>query len=84
MKLNEKALANTLASLAAASFIFCVLLTIFAPGVYQAIVQSWFHGVDLSLIWNPQPGNVVLGFVSFTLISWLSGWAFAKLYNKFI
>lgn len=83
MKLNEKALANTLACLGLASFIGCVLLTIVAPGIYQAIMQSWFHGVDLSLIWNPRPGNIVLGLISFTLISWLSGWAFAWLYNKF-
>ncbi|KKR63431.1 hypothetical protein A2210_03400 [Candidatus Woesebacteria bacterium RIFOXYA1_FULL_40_18] len=83
MKLNENAVAKTSGVLGAWFFLVCYLLVFFMPEVYKAIVQSWMHGVDLNLIWKPMTGNFLLGFASFSAVSWVSGWLFAWIYNKF-
>lgn len=84
MKLKETALANASGALGALFFLACYILVLTAPDVYKNIAQSWAHGVDLSSIWNPRMGNFMSGLISFTAASWISGWAFAWLYNKFV
>lgn len=84
MKLDAKAVAKTSAVLGGIFFLGCYFLVLFLPELYKGIAQSWMHGVDISLIWKPRAGNFLTGFVSFTLVSWVSGWAFAALYNKMI
>jgi len=84
MKLDQKTVANTLAVLGAVFFLGCYLLVLVLPDLYKSIAQSWMHGIDLSLIWKPRTGNFLTGLVSFTLVSWISGWVFAVLYNKMI
>ncbi len=82
MKLNETALANTSGVLGAIFFLACYALVITAPDTYKAIAQSWMHGIDLNLVWRPAAGNFILGIISFTAVSWITGWLFAYLYNK--
>lgn len=84
MKLNEMAVAHASGILGAIFFLACYILVIFAPEVYRVTAQSWVHGVDLSLIWRPRAGNFILGLLTFSLVSWVSGWVFAWLYNKLI
>lgn len=84
MKLNEKGVAGASAVLGAIFFMVCYGLVIFAPTIYRDIAQSWAHGVDLSLIWRPRAGNFLVGLISFSGVSYLSGWAFALLYNKMV
>ncbi len=82
MKLNEKAVATSAAILGGLYFIGCYVLVLVAPDVYKSVAQSWAHGVNLTLIWKPMTGNVLLGFLSFVGFSGVTGWAFAFIYNK--
>lgn len=85
MKLNERALANASAVLVAVVYVVCALFVAILPDFSRAVAGSWFHGIDLNSIWTGAPrGNFVLGFVSSVLLAWVSGWAFAALYNRFV
>lgn len=83
MKLNEGAMAKGFGVLGAVYFVACYFVALFTPGLYKAIAATWFHMLDLSSAWKNAPGGFVLGFVSFTLASWVSGWLLAKAYNSF-
>lgn len=83
MKLNEKALANALAIFMGLVYVLCALFVTLLPDLSRLVATSWFHGIDLSLIWTGEGRpNFVLGLISAVGLSWLSGWAFASTYNK--
>lgn len=83
MKLNETAWANTSAILIAIIYIVCAAFIAGAPEFSKSVAESWFHGIDLSSIWTGAPrGNFVVGLLSAVVASWLTGWAFAWIYNK--
>ena len=84
MKINGKALSNAFAALGAGSYIFCYVVAAIVPGLYKAVAQSWFHMIDLSVAWRNGPSGFVLGLVSFTIVSWVSGWLIAECYNFFL
>lgn len=84
MKLNEKALANASAVLVAIVYVVCALFVAVLPDLSRAVAGSWFHGIDLESIWTGTPrGNFVLGLATAVVLSWLAGWVFARVYNKF-
>ena len=83
MKFNEKVMANTLGALGAIYYLACYIVAAFAPGLYKAVAASWMHMLKLDGLWKTGPQGFVLGFVSFVIVSWVSGWAFAKTYNYF-
>lgn len=83
MKLNELALANASAALMGGFYVLCALAVAVLPDLFKAVTTSWFHGIDLGAIWTGAPrGNFILGFISAVVVAWISGWAFAWLYNK--
>lgn len=84
MKLNQKAFANASGILGAGFFIICFIVASIIPGLYKTILESWMHILNLSGLWRGVPGNFLLGLISFTVVSWITGWLFAWLYNKFI
>lgn len=85
MKLNEQALANASAVLVAVVYVVCALFVAVLPDISRAVAGSWFHGIDLDSIWTGAPrGNFVLGFVSSVTLSWVAGWGFARVYNRFV
>lgn len=84
MKLSEKALANASGVLGAAYFLGCYFVALLVPGLYKTVATSWFHMLDLSSAWKSAPSGFLLGLISFTVVSWISGWLFAWLYNKFV
>lgn len=84
MKLNEKVIAHSLAIVAGAYYIICILLVYIAPDLYKNIAISWAHGVDLAQIWRgspPESGTMLWGLVAFTVSAWITGYIFAFLYN---
>lgn len=84
MKLNELAFANASAVLTGAVYIACSLLVALFPDYFRIVGQSWFHGIDISLIWTGEPrGNFLIGFVTAVVGTWLAGWVFVRLYNQF-
>ena len=84
MKLNVSAWANALGTLMGIVYVFCSLAISLFPNISQAVAQSWIHGIDFAAIWTGNPrGNFLLGLVTAVGISWVAGWLFAWLYNKF-
>ena len=85
MKLKEITFANALAAFTAILFIVCRLGIALFPDFSKLLVVSWFHGFDVEALWSPAfQGSMVLGFVSAAVGGWLSGWVFAKIYNKML
>ena len=84
MKLNEDAMAKAFGVLGAVYYLACYFVALFAPELYKAVASTWFHMLDLSSAWKNAPTGFVLGLISFTLASWISGWLLAKVYNKFV
>ncbi|HEX6977199.1 MAG TPA: DUF5676 family membrane protein [Patescibacteria group bacterium] len=83
MKLNQMAVANTFGIVAALYFIGCAILATFAPDIYKTVAQSWFHSVNLSAVWKPSQDGFLVGLVTFTGVSWVTGWLGALIYNSF-
>ena len=84
MKLNEQAFANASAALTGIVYLACSLLVALFPEFFKIVGQSWFHGIDLALIWTGTPrGNFLVGLITAVVGTWLTGWGFAALYNQF-
>ncbi len=84
MKLNELAFANASALLTGLVYITCSFLVALFPDYFRIVGQSWFHGIDINLIWTGEArGNFFTGFVTAVVGTWSAGWAFVWLYNKF-
>lgn len=84
MKLNEIALANASAIITGIVYIVCALAVAVFPGFFRLVAESWVHGIDLGLIWTGGPrDNFLVGFITAVIGTWLAGWAFAWVYNKF-
>ncbi len=84
MKLKETALANAAGVLGAVYFVGCWVVAWAMPDLYKSIATSWMHMLNLEGLWKSAPGDFGLGIVSFTLVSWSTGYLFAWLYNKFV
>lgn len=77
MKINEKAVAHSLALVSAVYYIICSLLVYIAPDLYKNIAASWAHGVDITRVWRDTPpdfGSMIWGFITFTLAAWITGY----------
>lgn len=83
MKLKEGALAKAFGFLGAIYFLTCYLVAAVFPELYKAIATTWFHMIDLSGVWKSGPDGFFLGLISFTVVSWISGWLVAWTYNRF-
>ena len=84
MKIKETALANAAGLLGAIYFVGCFVVALVSPGLYKSVAESWMHMLNLSGLWKSAPGDFGLGIISFTIVSWITGWLFAWLYNKFV
>jgi hypothetical protein len=76
-------LANSAAIVAALFFVLCAIFVAVAPGISLAVLQSWFHGVQLSLLPGAgmSAGGFVLGITTLVATAWVSAAALATLYN---
>lgn len=85
VKLNETAWANASGALMGIVYVFCSLAIGLFPDLSRAVAQSWIHGIDLGAVWTGNPrGNFLLGLITSIGLSWVAGWLFARVYNKFI
>ncbi|MDO8487717.1 MAG: DUF5676 family membrane protein [bacterium] len=83
MKLDSSRLANTLAVLGAVWYVICWLLVSAMPAVYRGVATSWMHGFNLTGLpaASPNVNQSIYGLVTFVAASWLTGYAFASIYN---
>ena len=85
MKLHQNAFANASALFMGMVYLFCRFAIALFPGLSMQVTRSWFHGFDMENIWTPRTfsENFLLGLVSAVVLSWVGGWLFAWIYNKF-
>ncbi len=84
MKLQTKTLANSLAVLGGGYYLLCLLAAVLVPDLYKLVAGSWMHGIDTAKIWRESPldpTNMVVGFVTFTISAWVTGYLLAYVYN---
>lgn len=84
MKLKESAFANACGVLGAVYFVGCFAVAAVAPNLYKSVAESWMHMINLNGLWKNAPGDFVLGIISFAIVSWVTGWLFAWLYNRLV
>lgn len=83
MKIRENVWANASALTVAFVYIACALLVGLFPEVSKLVAVSWFHGMDLGIIWTGgSRGNFIVGLVTATGGGWIVGFIFAWFYNK--
>lgn len=84
MKLKEGAWANASAIMMGIIYVACAGAVSLFPALFRTLSRSWFHGIDMDLIWTGtvRP-NFLLGLISAMVLSWIAGWLFAWLYNRF-
>lgn len=83
--INEKVLANAVATVSAVFYILCRIAVAVAPNVLFAIGNSWFHTFTLDAA--KVSGNLtfsmfILGLVTLTALAWVVTYAVALLYNR--
>lgn len=83
MKLDPTRTANALAIVGAGLYVVCTLLVAAMPVFYRGVAQTWMHGFNLAALpmGRMTMGGSIYGLVTFTVAAWLSGYAFAAVYN---
>jgi hypothetical protein len=83
--LNKVAFANSLAVLTAALYVLFAVLALVAPRVFQILFDAQFFGANVaSLFPKVQPSAASLvTLVLMISMSWVVGYAWAWLYNRF-
>ncbi len=77
--------ANALAATGALFYVGCAFLVSFSRPMYMYLASGWMHGININSLpaATMMGGNILGGFITFTLVSWLAGYVFARFYNWF-
>jgi hypothetical protein len=83
--LNKLVFANSLAVLTAALYVLLAVLALVAPRVFQILFDAQFFGANVaSLFPKVQPSAAsLITLVLMIGMSWVVGYAWAWLYNRF-
>jgi hypothetical protein len=83
--LNKVALANSLAVVTAVLYVLFALLAMIAPRAFQVLFDAQFFGANVaSLFPKVQPSAASLVTLVLMIgMSWMVGYAWAWLYNRF-
>ena len=86
MKHDPKATANALAVVAGALYLICAVWTLISRSSFMGVMNTWAHGIELSALpaKTLDIGTLLIGFVTFVLAAWVTGYAFAYTYNYFV
>lgn len=85
MKHDPKASANALAVVGGALYLICAVWTLGSRGSFMGVMGSWAHSIDMNALPQKTPdfGLLLIGFITFFLAAWVTGYAFAVTYNYF-
>ncbi len=85
MRIKPKASAKAIAWTTGIIYSLCALTVIYFPDLAMAVTQSWFHGVDISLLatFEVSIGSFTTGLVTSMLAAWVAGYLIAGFYNYF-
>ncbi len=80
------AIANALAVVGGLSYVICAVWILLSRSTFLGIMNGWVHGIDMNALPQKTPDIITLaiGFVTFTLFAWISGYAFSVTYNYFV
>lgn len=86
MKHNPMASANALASVGAILYVICAGWVLLSRSSFMGMMNTWAHGVNMGALpfKTPDVGTILIGLLTFTVVAWLTGYAFALLYNYFL
>jgi uncharacterized protein DUF5676 len=83
--LDKLAVANSLAVLTAAFYVLFAVLALVAPHVFQILFDAQFFGANVASLF-PKVRPSLASLVTLVLMigmSWVVGYAWASLYNRF-
>jgi hypothetical protein len=83
--LNKVAFANALAVLAAALYLLFAVVALVSPRAFQVFFDAQFFGANVASLF-PKVAPSAASLVTVVLLvgmSWLAGYAWAWLYNRF-
>lgn len=83
LKLDSVRLAHASAIIIAGLYVICWILIGSTPVFYMGMMRSWIHGVDITVLPRTMmsPGLGLYGLFSMTAVAWVTGYAFAVVYN---
>ncbi|MBI5391468.1 hypothetical protein HZB00_00540 [Candidatus Woesearchaeota archaeon] len=83
-KINAKKTGAALAIVSSIIYALCVIAIVAAPGVTLEIFSAMFHGIDITKISSTPVSFIrtIVGFIEINLLSFISGWLFAVIYNS--
>lgn len=84
MKHDPTITGSALAIVGGGLYLLCALWVLLARPSYMWTMGTWMHGVNLSALPTRSLDltTLLIGFVTFTALSWVAGYAFATIYNK--
>ena len=84
-RMNPVGLGLTFAITTAVLSITCAALVAIVPGQMVAIFQSWWHGLDVTMLANTAPPvtlqSVAIGLITISAFAFVAGFLFAAIGN---
>lgn len=84
-RLNPVSLALTFAITTAVLSLVCAGLVAIAPGQMVAILQSWWHGLDVTMLAKTAPPvtlqSIAIGLITISAFAFVVGFLFAIIGN---
>lgn len=84
-RMNPVGLGLTFAITTALLSVACAALVAIAPGQMVAIFQSWWHGLDVTMLANTAPPvtlqSVAIGLITISAFAFVVGFLFAVIGN---
>ena len=84
-RINPAALGLTLAITATVLNLVCAGLVAVAPDATIIIFQSWWHGIDVSMLANESPSmtwkSVIVGLITISAFAFIVGFGFGAANN---
>ena len=78
-------LANTLTTVGLGLYVICRVLSLLAPDLIFNVGKSWFHTFSIDSLQTVAPldtGTFIFGAVTLGILTWVTTYAAASLYNK--
>lgn len=66
--------------------VLCLLAVVLVPTVSRAVFESWFHGYNISRLWDPSftAASIIIRLVSFPVFAYVATWVFVKTHQAIV
>lgn len=84
--LKPQPFANAVTVVGLSLYVICRFLALIAPDLLFSIGKSWFHTFNLEAVKMTATfdfGTFLVGGITFGILTWVTAYATASLYNKF-